>query len=138
MWRFLPKCPWLPWKSKTRYLGWVFTSSDLQRNKRLLSFDQGIEWILNIKETPNIEFFKEHMISFFGKNTSQFWLARYLQKPIWIWFWTTKRCYHCKLEKHSLIFDYFITVVTSFQWNNNLLSTNVPLLFRLNSGFLMF
>ena len=42
-------------KSKTKYLDSVFASSIVQRAERLLNFVQSIEWIVNIKQIPNIE-----------------------------------------------------------------------------------
>ena len=82
---FAKKIPWLLWKSKTKYLNWAFASSNIQRTERLLNFVQSIEWIVNIKEITNIEwvpilkdFSKNVWSVFFGKNTSQFWPARYL------------------------------------------------------------
>ena len=46
---FLPKSPWLLRKSKTKYLGWVFPSSSVQRAEKLSNFVRSIEWIVNIK-----------------------------------------------------------------------------------------
>ena len=49
LWKFLPKSQWLLWKSKIKYLDWVFASSNVQQTERLLNSVQSIEWIVNIK-----------------------------------------------------------------------------------------
>ena len=82
LWKFLPKSQWLLWKSKIKYLDWVFASSNVQQTERLLNFVQSIEWIVNIKVITNIEWVPN--FKGFSKNIWSAVLEKHLTRKVLI------------------------------------------------------